>query len=55
MSPQPETMAQNTIASMNILTCTDYVNFGKCEDSFERLFWSKNDSNYLDKKLKKFK
>ena len=37
---------------MDKLICTDYVDFGKCQDRFWRLSWSKNDSNYLDVKLK---
>ena len=48
-------MAYNTTASLDKLTCTDYVDFGKCQDRFEKFFWSKNDSNYLDVKLKVFK
>ena len=47
--------AQNTTASLDKLTCTDYLDFGKCQDRFGRFSWSKNDSNYLDKKLKVFK
>ena len=31
------------------------MDFGKCQDSFGRFSWSKNDSNYLDIKLKAFK
>ena len=48
-------MAYNTTASLDKLTCTDYVDFGKCQDRFGRLSWSKNDSNYLDVKLKLFR
>ena len=43
---------------MDKLACTDYLdfgNFGKNEDRFGRLSWTKNDSNYLDVKLKVFK
>ena len=47
-------MAYNTTASLDKLTCTDYVDFGKCQDRFGRFSWSKNDSNYLDRKLKVF-
>ena len=47
-------MAYNTTASLDKLTCTDYVVFGKCQDSFERLSWSKNDCNCLDVKLEVF-
>ena len=45
-------MAYNTTASLDKLTCTDYVDFGKCQDRFGQFSWSKNDSNYLDVKLK---
>ena len=48
-------MAYNTTASFDKLTCTDYVDFGKCQDRLGRTFWSKNDFNYLDIKLKVFK
>ena len=48
-------MAYNTTASWDKLTCTDYVDFGKCQDRFGRLSWSKNDSNYLDVKFKVFR
>ena len=48
-------MADNTTASLDKLTCTDYVDFGKCQDRFGRIFWSKNDSNYLDINTKVFK
>ena len=48
-------MAYNTTASLDKLTCTDYVDFGKSQDRFGRFSWSKNDSNYLDIKLKVFK
>ena len=48
-------MAYNNTASLDKLTCTDYVNFGKSQDRFGRFSWSKNDSNYLDINLKVFK
>ena len=48
-------MAYNTTASLDKLTCTDYVDFGKCQDRVGPFSWSKNDSNYLDVKLKVFK
>ena len=48
-------MAYNTTASLDKLTCTDYVDFGKTSDKFGRLSWTKKDSNYLDIKLKVFK
>ena len=48
-------MAYNTTASLDKLTCTDYVDFGTGQDRFGRFSWSKNDSNNLDVKLKVFK
>ena len=48
-------MAYNTTASLDKLTCTDYVDFGNCQDRFGQFSWSKNDSNYLDVKLKVFR
>ena len=48
-------MAYNTIASLDKLTCTDYVDFGKCQDRFGQFSWSENDSNYQDVKPKLFK
>ena len=48
-------MAYNTTASLDKLSCADYVDFGKCQDRFGRIFSSKNDSNCLDIKLKLFK
>ena len=48
-------MAYNTTACLDNLTCTDYVDFGKCQDRFGRFSWSKNDSNHLDLKLTVFK
>ena len=48
-------MAYNTTASLDKLTCTDYVDFRKCQDRFGQFSWSKNDSNYLDVKLKVFR
>ena len=47
-------MAYNTTASLDKLTCTDCVDFGKCQNKFGRFSWSKNDSNYLDVNLKVF-
>ena len=41
-------MAYNTNASLDKLTCTDYVDFGKRQDQFGHFSWSKNDSNYFD-------
>ena len=48
-------MAYNTKASLDKLTCTNYVDFGKCQDRFGQFCWSKIDSNYLDVKLRVFK
>ena len=48
-------MAYNTTASLNKLTCTDNVDFGNGQDRFGQFSWSKNDSNYLDVKLRVFK
>ena len=48
-------MAYNTTASLDKLTCTDYVDFGKCQHRFGQFSWSKNDSIYLDVKLKVFR
>ena len=48
-------MAFNNTASLDKLTCTNYVDFGKCEDKFGPFTWSKNDFNYLDVKLKVFR
>ena len=48
-------MAYNTTETLDKLACTDYVDFGKSQDTFGRFSWSKNDSNYLDNKLKVFK
>ena len=48
-------MAYNSTASLDNLTCIDFVDFGKCQDRFGRYSWSKNDSNYLDVKLEVLK
>ena len=45
-------MAFNTTETLDKLACTDYVDFGKSQDRFGRFFWTTNDSNYLDIKLK---
>ena len=42
-------------ASLEKLTSTDCVDFGTSQDRFERFSWTKNDSIYLDNKLKVFK
>ena len=44
--PSSSPMAYNTTASLDKLTCIDYVDFGKCQDSFGQFSWSKNDSNF---------
>ena len=48
-------MAYNTTASLDKLTCTDYMDFGKSSDRFGQFSCTKKDSNYLDNKLKVFK
>ena len=48
-------MTYNTTASLEKLTSTDYKDIGKSQDRFGQFSWSKNDSNYLDVKLKVFK
>ena len=48
-------MAYNTTAILDNLACTDYVDFGKCQDRFGQISWSKNSFDYLDVKLKVFK
>ena len=40
---------------MEQFTCTDYVDFRKCQNRYEPFSWSKTDSNYLDIKMKVFK
>ena len=37
-------MAYNTTASLDKLTCTDSVDFGKCQGRFGRFSWSNKDS-----------
>ena len=44
------TMAHNTLASWGKLTCTDYIDFGKCQERFVWLSWSKID--YMDEQFK---
>ena len=48
-------MAYNTTASLDKLTCTDNLDFGKGQDLFGQFLWSKHHSNYLDVKLNVFK
>ena len=45
-------MTYNTTASLDNPTYTNYIHSGNCEDRFGHFYWSKNDSNTLDKKLK---
>ena len=45
----------NTTATLAKLTCTNYVDFGKCQERFGRFSWTRNDSNYLDLKPEVFK
>ena len=45
-------MTYNASASLDILTCNDYVDFGKNQNRFGNFSWSKNNSTYLDVKLK---
>ena len=47
-------MAYNTIVTLDKLTCSNYVDYGKCQDSFGQYSWSKNDSIYLVVKLNLF-
>ena len=48
-------MAYNSTASLDKVTCTDYVDFSKFQDRFGQFSWTKNDPNYLDNKLKVLK
>ena len=48
-------MAYNTTVSLDKLTCTDNVDFGKCQDRLGQFSLWKNDSNYLDVEFKVFK
>ena len=48
-------MAYNTTASLEKLFRTNYVDFGKSQERFGGLSWSKSDSIYLDVKLDVFK
>ena len=47
-------MAYNTTASLDELTCTDYVDIAKCQDMWT-IFLVQNDSHYLDIELKVLK
>ena len=48
-------MAYNTTEFLDKLVCTDYLDFGKCQDSFGGISWCKISSDYLDVKLNVFK
>ena len=48
-------MAHNTTAFLDKLACTDFVDFGKNQDRFGQISWSKTSFDYLDVKLKVFK
>ena len=48
-------MAYYTSPALDEQTCTDYVDFDKCQDRFGHFSWSKYVSNYLDIKLQLFK
>ena len=48
-------MTYNTTETLDKLTGTNFVDFGKSQDRFGRFSWSKKDSNYWDIKLKVFK
>ena len=48
-------MTYNTTATLENLACTNYVDFGKCQDRFGQKSWSKNFFDYLDVKLKVLK
>ena len=53
--PSSSPKAYNTTSTLDKLASTDYVDFSKSQDRFGRVSCSKNDSNYLDIKLKVFK
>ena len=48
-------MAYNTTASLDKLTCIDYMDFVKTQDRIGQCFWSKRDSNHLEVRRKIFK
>ena len=48
-------MAYNTTASQDLLTCTNFVDFAKCEARFGHFSWSELDSNELEVKLEVLK
>ena len=45
----------NATATIDKLTCTNYVDFGKCQVRFGQFSWSKSGSINLDVKLKVIK
>ena len=53
--PSRSLMTYYSTASLDKLTCSDYVDFGKCQDRFGRFSWFMNDSNYWEVKLNVFK
>ena len=48
-------MAYNTSPTLDKQTCTNYVDFGKCQERFGQFFWTESYSNFLDFILKVFK
>ena len=48
-------MVYNTLAFLDQLACTDYGDFGKCQDRFGQISSSKDSFDYLDVKHKVFK
>ena len=55
LSQRPNLLIYNTTASLDKLICSDYVNFGKCQDSCSRFTCSQIDSNFLDVNVREFK
>ena len=55
LSPQAKPMADNVTASMEKLSCTDYVDLVKSEARFGQFSVSKDDSEKLDVLLKLLK
>ena len=51
--PSRSPMGYNTTASLDNLTGTNHVDFGKSQDRFGQFSWSKKDSNNLDEKNSK--
>ena len=52
LSRQPKPTACKTIASLDKLTCNDYINCGNCQDRFGQFCSCKFDSYHFDVKLK---